>query len=276
MTTAQKIIKYIANAFAIFLIVTIIFSILSAGYGILIAIGVINKQENKISENLITISDNIDEISTLKLDIKASDLQIKNGKKFEVKTNNSNIKYSNENGKVSVKEEGMFKWHLGKNYEGTVIIYLPEDMEQIEEVKMDIGAGTIFIENLKTKNLYFELGAGNVTIDSMTVSKKMRLNGGAGNIEINSGKIANADVDLGVGKTTIKSDFTGNSKIDTGIGELNLDLTLPKEDYKINVNKGIGEIRFNGKSIEDDTSLGNGNNYIKVSGGVGGINIKTE
>lgn len=276
MTTAQKIIKYIANAFAIFLIVTIIFSILSAGYGILIAVGVINKQENKISENLITISDNIDEISTLKLDIKASDLQIKNGKKFEVKTNNSNIKYSNENGKVSVKEEGMFKWHLGKNYEGTVIIYLPEDMEQIEEVKMDIGAGTIFIENLKTKNLYFELGAGNVTVDSMTVSKKMRLNGGAGNIEINSGKIANADVDLGVGKTTIKSDFTGNSKIDTGIGELNLDLTLPKEDYKINVNKGIGEIRFNGKSIEDDTSLGNGNNYIKVSGGVGGINIKTE
>lgn len=276
MTTAQKIIKYIANAFAIFLIVTIIFSILSAGYGILIAVGVINKQENKISENLITISDNIDEISTLKLDIKASDLQIKNGKKFEVKTNNSNIKYSNENGKVSVKEEGMFKWHLGKNYEGTVIIYLPEDMEQIEEVKMDIGAGTIFIENLKTKNLYFELGAGNVTVDSMTVSKKMRLNGGAGNIEINSGKIANADVDLGVGKTTIKSDFTGNSKIDTGIGELNLDLTLPKEDYKINVNKGIGEIRFNGKSIEDDTSLGNGTNYIKVSGGVGGINIKTE
>ena len=276
MTTAQKIIKYIANAFAIFLIVTIIFSILSAGYGILIAIGVINKQENKISENLITISDNIYEKSTLKLDIKASDLQIKNGKKFEVKTNNSNIKYSNENGKVSVKEEGMFKWHLGKNYEGTVIIYLPEDMEQIEEVKMDIGAGTIFIENLKTKNLYFELGAGTVTVDSMTVSKKMRLNGGAGNIEINSGKIANADVDLGVGKTTIKSDFTGNSKIDTGIGELNLDLTLPKEDYKINVNKGIGEIRFNGKSIEDDTSLGNGTNYIKVSGGVGGINIKTE
>ena len=59
MTTAQKIIKYIANAFAIFLIVTIIFSILSAGYGILIAVGVINKQENKISENLITISEKI-------------------------------------------------------------------------------------------------------------------------------------------------------------------------------------------------------------------------
>ena len=95
MTAAQKIIKYIATAFAIFLTVTIIFSILSAGYGILIAIGVINKQENNISEDLITISDNIDEISTLELDIKASDLQIKNGEKVEVKTNNSNIKYSN-------------------------------------------------------------------------------------------------------------------------------------------------------------------------------------
>lgn len=276
MTAAQKIIKYIANAFAIFLTVTIIFSILSAGYGILIALDVINKQENNISEDLITISDNIEEISTLKLDIKASDLQIKNGEKFEVKTNNSNIKYSNENGKVSVKEDGMIKWHLGKNYDGKVIVYLPEDMKQIEEVKFDIGAGTISIENLNTKKLYFKLGAGNVIIDNITASEEMRLNGGAGNIEINSGKIANADVDLGVGKTTIKSDFIGNSKIDTGIGELNLNLTLSKEDYKINVDKGIGDVRFNGKSIEDDTSIGNGTNYIKVSGGIGEINIKTE
>ena len=92
-------------------------------------------------------------------------------------------------------------------------------------------------------------------MDNITASGEMRLNGGAGNIEINSGKIANADVDLGVGKTTIKSDFTGNSKIDTGIGELNLNLTLSKEDYQINVDKGIGEVRFNGKSIEDDTSI---------------------
>ncbi len=276
MTTAQKIIKYIANAFAIFLTVTIIFSILSAGYGILIALGVINKQENNISEDLITISDKIDEISTLKLDIKGSDLQIKNGGKFEVKTNNSNIKYLNENGNVSVKEEGAIKWYFGKNYDGTVIVYLPEDMKQIEDVKIDIGAGTISIEKLNTKKLYLELGAGNVTIDNMTVSEEMRLDGGAGNIEINSGRIANTDIDLGIGKTTIKSDITGNSKIDTGIGELNLDLTLPKEDYKIVVDKGIGEIRFNGKSIGDDTSLGNGTNYIKVSGGVGGINIKTE
>ena len=51
---------------------------------------------------------------------------------------------------------------------------------------------------------------------------------------------------------------------------------MPKEDYKINAYKGVGEVRFNGKSIEDDTSIGNGTNYINVSGGVGGINIKTE
>ena len=120
-----------------------------------------------------------------------------------------------------------------------------------------------------------ELGAGSVTIDNMTVSEEMKLNGGAGNIEINSGKIANAYVDLGIGKTTINSDITGNSKIDTGIGELNLYLTLPKEDYKLDIDKGIGEIRVNGKSIGDDIDIGSGENYIKIDDGVGTIKIKT-
>ena len=55
MTTAQKIIKYLANAFAIFLIVTIISSVLNIGYGILSAIGAITTKENKILDDFITI-----------------------------------------------------------------------------------------------------------------------------------------------------------------------------------------------------------------------------
>lgn len=42
MTTAQKIIKYIATAFALFLIFTIILTILSAGYSLLSAVGLIH------------------------------------------------------------------------------------------------------------------------------------------------------------------------------------------------------------------------------------------
>lgn len=276
MTTAQKIIKYCAVAFAIFLIITVISIVSSAGYGLLNAIGIINFKENSLLENMVTISDDAEEFLSLNLDIKSSNLQIKTGDKFEVKTNNSNIKYSNENGSIKIKEDKVANWFFGKMDIGELIIYIPENMKQIDEVKINIGAGTVFIEQLNTKNLYLDLGAGNVAIDKLTVSEESKINGGAGNININSGEIANVDLDLGVGNTKIKSDITGNSNINTGVGELNLYLSLDADNYKINVNKGLGKITFNDDKILDDTIIGNGENYIKISGGVGNINIETK
>ena len=46
-----------------------------------------------------------------------------------------------------------------------------------------------------------------------------------------------------------------------------------KDDYKIKVSKGIGEIRIDNNSIKDGEVIGNGNNFIDVSGGIGQINI---
>ena len=276
MTTAQKIIKYCAVAFAIFLIITVISIVSSAGYGLLNAIGIINFNRYSLLENMVTISDDAEEFLSLNLDIKSSNLQIKTGDKFEVKTNNSNIKYSNENGSIKIKEDKVANWFFGKMDIGELIIYIPENMKQIDEVKINIGAGTVFIEQLNTKNLYLDLGAGNVEIDKLTVSEELKINGGAGNININSGEIENVDLDLGVGNTKIKSDITGNSNINTGVGELNLYLSLDADNYKINVSKGLGKITFNDDKILDDTIIGNGENYIKISGGVGNINIETK
>ena len=276
MTTAQKIIKYCAVAFAIFLIITIISAVLSAGYGLLNAIGIINFNRYSLLENMVTISDDAEEFVSINLDIKSSNLQIKTGDKFEVKTNNSNIKYSNENGSIKIKEDKVANWFFGKIDIGELIIYIPENMKQIDEVKINIGAGTVFIEQLNTKNLYLDLGAGNVEIDKLTVSEELKINGGAGNININSGVIANVDLDLGVGNTKIKSDITGNSNINTGVGELNLYLTLESSEYKIEVDKGIGKITFNDDKILDNTIIGNGENYIKINGGIGNINIETK
>lgn len=276
MTTAQKIIKYCAVAFGIFLIITIISIVSSAGYRLLNAIGIIDSNRYSLLENMVTISDDEEEFLSLNLDIKSSNLQIKTGDKFEVKTNNSNIKYSNENGSIKIKEDKLTNWFFGKIDIGELIIYIPENMKQIDEVKINIGAGTVFIEQLNTKNLYLDLGAGNVTIDKLIVSEESKINGGAGNININSGEIANVDLDLGVGNTKIKSDITGNSNINTGVGELNLYLSLDADNYKINVSKGLGKITFNDDKILDDTIIGNGENYIKISGGVGNINIETK
>ena len=60
-------------------------------------------------------------------------------------------------------------------------------------------------------------------------------------------------------------------KIDTGVGNLNLNLI--GKDYKIKVNKGLGVTKINGNEVSDNQVLGNGNVFVFVDGGIGKIDI---
>lgn len=275
MTTAQRIIKYLAIAFAIFLTVTIISGIVAGGTIILTKTGLINQAENTKLDNLTTISDSIKEVSSLKMEIKGSDVKIIKGEKFEVQTDNAKVEYNNENGSVVITEERPDIWFLGESYNGNIIIYIPEDMKQTNEVNIKVAAGNISIQKLDTKEFNLDLGAGEITINDLTVSNSAKINGGAGAININSGKIKNLDLDLGVGETNIRADITGSNRIDAGIGGINLNLPLKEQDYRMDIDKGLGEIKLNGKSISRDTSVGQGDTYLKIDGGIGTINITT-
>lgn len=46
------------------------------------------------------------------------------------------------------------------------------------------GAGKINIQSLKTQGLYLELGAGDVYIENLVVTKEARIDGGVGEIKI--------------------------------------------------------------------------------------------
>lgn len=81
MTSTQKIIKYIATAFAILLAVTIISAILTGGYVLLNSLGLIDTNNAVITEDLKTISSDIAEVSSLKIDLAYTNLYIKSGEK---------------------------------------------------------------------------------------------------------------------------------------------------------------------------------------------------
>ena len=177
MTTAQKIIKYVAIAFAIFLIFTIISAILSGGYSLLNALGLIHSNKNIVTEDVKVISSEVKEVSTLNIDLAFTNLHIKTGDSFKVETNNSKITFEENNGSVTIKEKNR-NW-LNNNIQSNLIIYIPEDMTQINETKIETGAGKVNIEKLNTKELYLQLGAGDVHIENIIVTKEAKIDGGA-------------------------------------------------------------------------------------------------
>ena len=61
-----------------------------------------------------------------------------------------------------------------------------------------------------------------------------------------------------------------------GVGESNITLLGSKEDYKLELEKGLGNISVDGVNVSDYGSSGNGTNKVEINGGVGSINVRFE
>ena len=273
MTTTQKIIKYLAIAFALFLVISIFSIIFGLSREIISSINS-DKKDSKLLEEYTTISNNVNNIESFKIDISNDDIEIKEGEKFEVKTNDPDVKFYHENSKVKIKTDKTFSWHLSNSSRGTIIIYLPNEFN-ISELDLNLGAGKIDIDKLFVETLLMDLGAGTMTAKEINVYEKAAINGGAGNININSGTINNLNLKLGAGNASIQSDLTGSNTLTTGVGKLNLGLSRSKDNYKFDISKGLGNIILNDFDVSEDTLIGDGETKIKINGAVGNIIINT-
>lgn len=273
MTTTQKIIKYLAIAFALFLVISIFSIIFGLSREIISSINS-DKKDSKLLEEYTTISNNVNNIESFKIDISNDNIEIKEGEKFEVKTNDPDVKFYHENSKVKIKTDKTFSWHLSNSSRGTIIIYLPNEFN-ITELDLNLGAGKIDIDKIFVETLLMDLGAGTMTAKEINVYEKATINGGAGNINIYSGTINNLNLKLGAGNASIESDLTGSNTLTTGVGKLNLGLSRSKDNYKFDISKGLGNIILNDFDVSEDILIGDGETKIKISGAVGNIIINT-
>lgn len=265
MTEAQRIIKYCAIAFALFLIVSIISGIM---FFISTIGGVFYDDDNDSTEPLKVLETN-QNVNTLDINIQSANLVIKEGTELKVETNNKHIKTTQINNKLKIKENDHNLFRTKNNTQ--VIIYLPQRV--FEEIKIDTGFGKVTIETLKTQKLKLDLGAGVTEVNNIYVSKKTEIDGGVGEIIIENGIINNLDLDMGVGDLDLTTKLNGTNKIEAGVGNIDLNLLGTTNDYKIKVDTGIGDVNLNDNKIVDGKQYGNGNNLIDIDGGAGNINI---
>lgn len=265
MNSAQKIIKYLAIAFAFLLIFNIMSLIMSTALFISNIFNNSDKQEI-IDMKKLEVNNNV---KSLTIDVATSNVTIKVANNFSINTDNEYIKLNQNDNIVNIKE----KSHNLINNEGSnLIISIPKDYV-LDTINVATGAGTIEIEKLSTKTLNLDLGAGKVDINNLEVFTSTKINGGAGEVNINNSSLNNLDLDMGIGKFNLNAKILGNSKIDQGVGEANLNLIGTQDDYQINLNKGLGTSIINGNEVKDKTTVGIGINKIDIDGGIGSIRI---
>lgn len=268
MTSIQKAIKYLAIAFAIFLSVSIIGGIITAVAGIsYIFTG--SDSEKESAGEMQTYSVDGD-ISKLALNLSGAELKIKTSDKFSVESNNKYISVDTKKSKLCIDEAKKPFSVMSKGV--TVVLSIPEGFI-FDDADIDTGAGKVEIEELSADDLKLSLGAGEVQIKNLTANMSADIDGGAGELTIEGGLLRNLELDMGVGELNLKSRIEGRSELDYGIGETNLTLLGSREDYQIELDKGIGSAYLEGENMKNDSIYGAGKNKIEIDGGIGDINI---
>lgn len=267
MTSVQKAIKYLAMAFAVFLSVSIIGGIFTGLAGVSFIFS--DKEKEPAGEMQVYPIDG--EISSLSITISAADLRVKTSDKFSVESDHKYIS-------VGVNDETLCITETKKVFSlspkgVTVILYVPESFV-FDDAQIETGAGEVKIDALSADVLRLSLGAGEAEINNLTANSRADIEGGAGELTINGGTLCNLALDMGVGELTLKSRIEGKSDLNYGIGEANLTLLGRREDYQIELDKGIGEARLEGENMRDDSVYGAGRNLIEIDGGIGEINIR--
>ncbi|MBQ6844355.1 MAG: DUF4097 family beta strand repeat protein [Agathobacter sp.] len=156
-----------------------------------------------------------------------------------------------------------------------VKITIPEQM-QFEKIQLTTGAVELDVDTLSTKRFVAKMGAGEICVGYLEVVESAQMEAGAGEIHIGDGKIKNLNMNLGAGEVHVKALMEGKSEINAGVGELNLVLLGNPDDYCATISKGLGSCSVNGFTRCNGNTYGDGEHKVKISGGIGAVNVSFE
>ena len=134
---------------------------------------------------------------------------------------------------------------------------IPEN-RAFNEIELNMKAGKLKADQIRTKNLEVNAGAGEVNILEFQAEE--------------------AEFACGAGSVTASGDAGKKLAADCGVGELLLNLKGVKEDYNYDLECGIGEIR-----CADESYSGFGKDYtidnhaaknMEIECGIGQITVK--
>ena len=279
MNTTQKVIKYLAIAFGIFLSVTIISSVI---FGVACFLNILdNNKSIEYNDSNVKISDKhyekefgIDEIRNLSIELNISKLYIVKGNQLGIKADNIYEGFSADvqNGELIISEDiNLDKKLFKSNRTSIVTLYIPEKFE-FDSVTIKSGVGDINIEELNSKKIDATFGVGDFNAQNIN-SENTVFKGGVGDLNISNSDLGKIEYKAGIGDSDIECKLSDNSKIESGVGNITLKLLGSEESYYFDVEAGMGDITLNDNKIKNGNFGDKEAKEVKIKGGIGNIKI---
>ena len=212
------------------------------------------------------------ELTELEMELGGAAFSVVYAEGFAVESNIASLNVSASRGKLRVKEKITF----GRTDGGAkIILYVPENFV-FATAEIETGAGDFNLSSFSAKQLSLSLGAGKVVIGELTVTGEAEIDGGAGAFTINGGSIRSLDFDMGVGDAQIRTELLGQCELNFGIGKASITLLGGAENYKLDIEKGIGRVTVGGEEQHGSTVYGIGNTLVDIECGIGEVNVSFE
>lgn len=168
-----------------------------------------------------------------------------------------------ENGKLVVRQkERTGTNHLkkflrnGPETFGTtrIVITVAEDT-LLKTVDISHGAGNLTLSGLVADKAELELGAGELQLENAIFDEATFLSG-AGNIQMKNINIQRKiKAECGAGNILLSGSLTGDAKLSCGAGNVTANLQGRPDDYRIEAETGIGNIRVDGTGYGKEANI---------------------
>ena len=226
----------------------------------------INEEQSGLSESF---SQELPNLSEITLETAIGNIEVVEGDRSYIsgsgyKAGTVTIRY--ENGRLVVRQtesEKIVADHLRRLLRkgvrdvfqsGRLVITVAKGT-QLKSVEISHGAGNITLEGLEAKEVEIETGAGEVQVDD-AVFDEVYFMSGAGNISlVNVGIWRNFKAECGAGNILLKGSLNGNAKLSCGAGNITADLDGKPEDFRIEADAGLGQVKVNETSYGREANI---------------------
>ncbi|NLZ66044.1 MAG: DUF4097 domain-containing protein [Clostridiaceae bacterium] len=265
MKTWHNIVKYAAIALAVLLIIGVISGIMHMVYRFVpgSASSVTDEYKTYVIKN---------EMGVLEIDIHAANLEVRTAtdSNITVESNYKDLTVKENNSTLLIKDKKAFNFNaMGKIM---IKLYIPEN-KFWNKVDIRTGAGKTDVENLQARFINMKFGAGKAILQNMSASDSASIETGAGQLTIKNSSFCNLDLNMGVGQFEFSGTLTGRNELKMGVGSSHINLTGSLNDYRLKIEKGIGDIYVDNEKVKNDAQLGQGDTDIFFEGGVGSVKI---
>ena len=253
MNGLQKVIKYCAMAFAIFLTVVILGSIITAVVGVTTGIAGVNaltredKERIALSEEYSLEEAKLLDITSILVDCNA-EITVERGEVLSIKAFDVTDEYEirQANGKFSIVQDRpdfniKWVWFDDITVQEKVIVTIPEELCP-EQIKIESGSGAVTVTEVVADNLTVDSGSGRVTMKKVEADRLL-VDSGSGKVAVASATLKNTELYTGSGGISVEDSALGMLRLDSGSGAVRMEGVVATD---ANVDTGSGKVSYAG------------------------------